>query len=93
LIREYHGSAPIYHVDLYRLDRPDQLDDLGLDMVFDGSGIVVIEWAEHAASWLPHDHLWITIRFGAGAEDRVLELQPQGARFEALLTQLSDRAP
>ncbi len=93
LIREYHGSPPVYHVDLYRLDRPEQLNDLGLDMVFDGSGIVVIEWAEHAASWLPHDHLWITIRFGAGAEDRVLELQPQGARFEALLTLLGDRAP
>ncbi len=93
LIREYHGSRPVYHVDLYRLDRPEQLDDLGLDLVFDGSGIVVIEWAEHAASWLPADHLWITIRFGAGAEQRVLELQPRGARFEALLTQLGDRAP
>lgn len=92
LIREYHGSPPVYHVDLYRLDRPEQLDDLGLDMVLDGSGIVVIEWAEHAASWLPVEHLWITIRFGAGLEHRVLELEPRGARFEALLTQLVDHA-
>jgi tRNA threonylcarbamoyladenosine biosynthesis protein TsaE len=93
LIREYHGTPPVYHVDLYRLDRPEQLDDLGLDMVFDGSGIVVIEWAEHAASWLPADHLWITIRFGDGAEHRVLELEPRGARFQTLLSQLGGRAP
>ncbi|OLC30457.1 MAG: tRNA (adenosine(37)-N6)-threonylcarbamoyltransferase complex ATPase subunit type 1 TsaE [Armatimonadetes bacterium 13_1_40CM_64_14] len=93
LIREYHGTPPVYHVDLYRLDRPEQLDDLGLDMVFDGSGIVVIEWAEHAFSWLPDDYLWITIRFGAGAEHRVLELEPHGARFEALLAQLGGRTP
>lgn len=93
LIREYHGTPPVYHVDLYRLDRPEQLDDLGLDMVFDGSGIVVIEWAEHAASWLPDDHLWITIRFGDGAEHRVLELEPHGARLQTLLSHLGDRAP
>lgn len=93
LIREYHGTPPVYHVDLYRLDRPEQLDDLGLDMVFDGSGIVVIEWAEHAASWLPDDHLWITIRFGDGAEHRVLELEPHGPRFQTRLSHLGDRTP
>ncbi len=91
LIREYRGAIPVYHVDLYRLDRPEQLDDLGLDEIFDGSGIVVLEWAEHAAAWLPDEHLWITLRFGAGADQRVLDLVPKGPRYVALLAQLPGR--
>ncbi len=91
LIREYQGSLPVYHVDLYRLDRPEQLDDLGLDEIFDGSGIVVIEWAEQAAAWLPDEHLWITIRFGAGEEQRMLDLVPRGPHYAALLAQLPRR--
>lgn len=92
LIREYHGTPPVYHVDLYRLDRPEQLDDLGLEDVLDGSGIVVIEWAEHARRWLPDKHLWITIRFGEGADQRVVEFLPHGPRFELVVARLIERA-
>ena len=46
LIQEYRGGRlPLLHVDLYRLDDPREIDDLGLDEL--GSGAVVaIEWAE-----------------------------------------------
>ena len=45
LIQEYRGGRlPLLHVDLYRLDDPREIDDLGLDEL--GSGAVVaIEWA------------------------------------------------
>src|SRR3972149_11403002 len=46
LIREYAGPVPLFHADLYRLDTPAQLIDLGLEEFFDRGGIVVIEWAE-----------------------------------------------
>ncbi len=44
-IREYHGPLTVYHVDLYRIERPAQLDDLGLDEILDSEGVVVMEWA------------------------------------------------
>ena len=46
LIQEYRGGRlPLLHVDLYRLDDPREIDDLGLDEL--GSGAVVaIEWAD-----------------------------------------------
>lgn len=46
IVQEYTGrSAILYHVDLYRLD-PAEVDDLGLEDLVSGQGIVAIEWAE-----------------------------------------------
>ena len=46
IIQEYAGArAPLHHVDLYRLE-PAEVDDLGLDDLVAGDGIVAIEWAE-----------------------------------------------
>ena len=46
LVQEYAGrAATLYHVDLYRLE-PAEVDDLGLDELVSGDGIVAIEWAE-----------------------------------------------
>lgn len=46
IIQEYTGSrATLHHVDLYRLE-PAEIEDLGLDDLIDGRGIVAIEWAD-----------------------------------------------
>jgi tRNA threonylcarbamoyladenosine biosynthesis protein TsaE len=46
IVQEYAGpSATLYHVDLYRLE-PADIDDLGLEDLVSGEGIVAIEWAE-----------------------------------------------
>jgi tRNA threonylcarbamoyladenosine biosynthesis protein TsaE len=45
LIQEYSGRLRLYHVDLYRLE-PPEVDDLGLDDLISGDGVVAIEWAE-----------------------------------------------
>lgn len=45
LVQEYHGRLTLYHVDLYRLE-PAEVDDLGLEELVLGDGVVAIEWAE-----------------------------------------------
>lgn len=46
LIQEYRGGrVPLFHVDLYRLDDPREIDDLGLDEIA-VDGVMAIEWAE-----------------------------------------------
>ncbi len=46
LVQEYAGArATLYHVDLYRLE-PVEVDDLGLEELVSGEGIVAIEWAD-----------------------------------------------
>jgi tRNA threonylcarbamoyladenosine biosynthesis protein TsaE len=60
LIQEYAGSTlTLYHVDLYRLD-PPEVDDLGLEELVAGDGIVAIEWADR---WRgrPDDAIEVTI--------------------------------
>jgi tRNA threonylcarbamoyladenosine biosynthesis protein TsaE len=46
LVQEYRGGRlPLFHVDLYRLDDPREIDDLGLDEIAE-DGVLAIEWAE-----------------------------------------------
>jgi tRNA threonylcarbamoyladenosine biosynthesis protein TsaE len=45
LIQEYTGVQSVHHVDLYRIKR-DEIEELGLDELMAGPGLVAIEWAE-----------------------------------------------
>ena len=48
LVQPYESLVPpVWHVDLYRIDDPSDLDELGLDDV-GGEGVLVVEWPEHA---------------------------------------------
>ena len=68
------------HFDLYRLARPEEVDEIGLDEALD-QGAVVIEWPERLEGRLPADRLDIEIAMaGEGAEEhRVARLNPHGA--------------
>jgi tRNA threonylcarbamoyladenosine biosynthesis protein TsaE len=59
LVQEYHGRLTLYHVDLYRLEERE-VDDLGLDELVLGDGVVVIEWAER---WRGRPEDVIEVRF------------------------------
>jgi tRNA threonylcarbamoyladenosine biosynthesis protein TsaE len=61
IINEYGGHPPLYHIDLYRLEHPGEIAELGLHEYFDGAGIVAVEWAERASDLLPEGT--ITVRF------------------------------
>ena len=92
LIHEYAGRAPLYHVDLYRLDARDAVNGLGLEEYIDSAGVTVIEWADRAPAVLPRDHLRITIEH-LGGDRRRVTLHPQGARSAALAAQVVARHP
>jgi tRNA threonylcarbamoyladenosine biosynthesis protein TsaE len=50
LVHEYRGpEASLYHIDLYRIDTPRQLETLGLDDLVTGNSILLIEWGEKFA--------------------------------------------
>lgn len=75
LINEYEGKIPIYHIDLYRLERLEDIVALGLEDYFEGDGICVIEWADRMGELLPESHIQVTIT----TEDeftRAIEVSP-----------------
>jgi len=61
-VREYRGKERILHWDLYRLNSPEEVEELGWRESFDGNTIVLIEWADRVASLLPRRRWDITIR-------------------------------
>lgn len=50
IIAEYEGPVPFYHIDLYRLEKGDAIERLGIDEYLGSRGIAVIEWADRMES-------------------------------------------
>ena len=74
LIQEYRGGRlPLLHVDLYRLDDPREVDDLGLDELGTGA-VLAIEWAEKLPGRWP-DAISVRITTGDG-DTRRIEITP-----------------
>lgn len=61
LVQVYDAASPeIWHFDLYRIEHPDEVQELGLEDAIT-TGISLIEWPDRAGGWLPRDRLDITI--------------------------------
>lgn len=89
LLNEYRGRGqrlPLFHVDVYRLDNPLEVESLGLDEYLFDDGVCAIEWADRIRTLLPEERLWISLRhYDAGDNRRGLMMIGQGSRYEALL--------
>jgi tRNA threonylcarbamoyl adenosine modification protein YjeE len=63
LVHEYVAPrSPVHHLDLYRLDRPDQLDALGWDELVSGHALVLIEWPDRAGDRLPAGRVSLSLQ-------------------------------
>lgn len=76
LVQEYGGGRlPMFHVDLYRLDEPDDLETIGLEELLAAGGVVVVEWGEKLPPYFARDA--IRVRFhDLGEGSRRLEIVP-----------------
>jgi tRNA threonylcarbamoyladenosine biosynthesis protein TsaE len=86
LMQCYRGRVPVYHADLYRLDGPTDIEDIGLREFLGGDGVAVIEWADKLDASLPAERLEITIAHRT-EETRLITITPRGARYRQLLEQ------
>ncbi len=89
LLNEYcAGTAaremPIYHVDLYRISDPSEVDTIGLEEIWNAQGVCLIEWAERAQDRLPEAHLAVQMGHLDDTK-RVLRFVPHGERFQRLI--------
>jgi tRNA threonylcarbamoyladenosine biosynthesis protein TsaE len=89
IMREFYGRLPLYHIDLFRLDHLEEIEDLGLDDYLYGSGVCVVEWAEKGLGLLPTEHLLIRIRY-LNDTKRSFCFKANGRRYQELLSQLED---
>jgi tRNA threonylcarbamoyladenosine biosynthesis protein TsaE len=87
LVREYQGKLPLYHIDLYRLDKIEEVTQLGLDDYLYGKGVCVIEWADKGLTVLPGEHLLIEMQVISPLK-RKLSFAPRGTRYQEILSKL-----
>ncbi|MFA6378295.1 MAG: tRNA (adenosine(37)-N6)-threonylcarbamoyltransferase complex ATPase subunit type 1 TsaE [Candidatus Omnitrophota bacterium] len=80
-------KLPLYHFDLYRIEKTEDLQALGLDEFLYGQGVCVIEWAEKLGSLLPKECLEIKISH-KGETSRQLAFSAKGKRAKELLKDL-----
>jgi len=62
LIHQYGEDPVIYHIDLYRLDAPREVETLGLDELFQSGALVLLEWAERFPALMPAERTEIRLR-------------------------------
>jgi len=74
LIHEY--GPTVYHVDLYRLDRAEQVASIGLDEIFDRQAVVLVEWGERFPELMPKRRVEITLR-AVGENTREIFIWPR----------------
>ena len=73
----------VSHFDLYRIERPDEVHELGLDDAI-ADGVVLIEWPERLGGRLPADRLDLVLSLGSGPDERLAELTGSGDWAERL---------
>lgn len=68
LVRTYRGRLTLNHLDVYRLERLQEADDLGLAELVDDGGVTLIEWGDAVRPALQPDYLEVGLAFGVGED-------------------------
>ena len=55
------GRIPLYHFDVYRIEEPEEMEEIGFDEYIDGDGVCLIEWAGRIEELLPEDVIVVFI--------------------------------
>src|SRR5438093_12711114 len=78
LVRKYRGSRPIFHVDVYRLDRIQEVIDLGMEDLFDPDGVTFVEWGDVIEGLLPDSYLEVELWTRPEDEGRLVVITGKG---------------
>ena len=95
LIEPYEAaSRPLYHLDLYRLAHPDEVEPLGIRDLLTGRAVLLIEWPSRAAGALPAADLRIDIGYPAtGTDGRRIGLTPHSLNGIQVMRQVVAAIP
>ncbi len=53
IVNEYHGTLPVFHIDLYRMKNVDEILGIGFDEYLESGGVCLVEWAEKLNGIIP----------------------------------------
>lgn len=92
IVNEYYGKTKFVHFDVYRIAEPEEMYDIGFDDYLNGSGVILIEWANIIAELLPEDRLEIEIKKCIDEnclnEYREISFIPKGQQYVKLVEEM-----
>jgi len=91
LINEYRGRLPVYHIDLYRVGKQEEIEALNLREYLYTDGVSLIEWFEYLPAAEVDDYLEVRLVHAGGAQ-RQITFTAHGQRYEQLLENLKESA-
>ena len=89
MIQEHRGRLPLFHIDLYRLDRV-AIDDLGLREYLFSDGVAAVEWFERLREAPDLECITVSITY-AEAGNRRIEFAGVGERYAAQIEKFGQR--
>ena len=84
LIDEHPGRLTLWHADLYRVEREEDLEQIGLREMLPSDGVTAIEWLDRFPAWFPRDYLEVRLAIGKGTR-RGVTAKAHGRRSALLL--------
>ena len=72
LVNIYPGRVPVYHVDLYRIEKPEDLAEIGLEEILGTDGVAMVEWPEKLGRYTPAAAVRVLIRDKGGDHREIL---------------------
>jgi len=82
----HEARLPLTHVDVYRLESVVEALEIGLDEMFAGEGVCVVEWAEKVTELLPTDCVRVTFTISDEDERAISVSAPDQPRFHGFLS-------
>jgi tRNA threonylcarbamoyladenosine biosynthesis protein TsaE len=85
IVNEYEsGRLKLYHFDVYRVNDPDEIANIGFDEYIFSKGVSIIEWSEYIESLIPEDRINIVIKKlpDKGDNYRIISIKSFGSRYD-----------
>jgi len=90
LVNEYLGRVPVFHVDLYRVEKSAEVEDLGWEELISAPGVTLVEWAEKVSGLLPGERIEVHLEW-VGVVERKLAFIGKGQAVRGLVQGLGEK--
>ena len=90
LMSRHQGRLTLHHIDLYRIQDPEEDWDLGIEEQLFYDGVCMVEWAGQAGDIFPEGCLWVHLDYAAGITHRTITFSEGSARYQPMMQTLSE---
>lgn len=90
VVKEYEGKIPLYHFDVYRLDKRSFCETMDYERYFYSDGVSAVEWADRITGALPEEYFEVSMAYGQ-SDERVIRFNAFGSRPERSIKEFLEK--